>query len=533
MLTIQNLSYTHPNREILFNHINLSVNSSDKAALLGNNGVGKSTLLKIISGELHASGGRLHLEPPAYYIPQLAGQYNHLTVAEALRIETKRKALHAILSGSTSAEDYEVLNNDWTIEERCQEALRHWQLDDVELSEKMGRLSGGQKTKVFLAGIHIHQPKLILMDEPSNHLDRQGRHLLYDFVRNSKQTLIIVSHDRKLLNLLNVTYELSADGVTLYGGNYDFYQEQKTIAVEALYQHIHSKERVLKKARDKARETRERQQRADSRGKRNLKKAGLPKIVANTLRNNAENSTAKANSIHAEKTEHIQQDIQSLRASRPETDKMSFEFDHSKLHRGKNIFTGENLNFAYPGGKYIWDKNLNLRVKSGERIAFNGTNGSGKTTLINLILGHIEPKIGSVYRADYSAIHIDQDYTLINNGLKISEQAQQFNTNALPEHVVNMKLSQFLFGVEDWNKYCGALSGGERMRLILCCLNMGNQAPDTIVLDEPTNNLDIQNIEILTEAIKAYQGTLLAISHDETFLSQINIERTIELGKEA
>jgi ATPase subunit of ABC transporter with duplicated ATPase domains len=172
---------------------------------------------------------------------------------------------------------------------------------------------------------------------------------------------------------------------------------------------------------------------------------------------------------------------------------------------------------------------LNFQITSGERIALKGANGSGKTTLIKLILGDIEPQTGTIYRADNKSVYIDQDYSLLDNKLKIYEQAEQFNVSALQEHKIKIRLTRFLFTKDDWDKPCSALSGGERMRLLLCCLTINSKSPDIIIFDEPTNNLDIQNVEILTTAINEYQGTLVVVSHDETFLEQINIERTIEL----
>ena len=157
-------------------------------------------------------------------------------------------------------------------------------------------------------------------------------------------------------------------------------------------------------------------------------------------------------------------------------------------------------------------------------------NGSGKTTLIKLILGNLESETGAIYRADNKALYIDQDYSLINNSLNIYEQAQESNTTALQEHEIKIRLNRFLFSRESWDKSCESLSGGERMRLMICCLTISNQSPDIIILDEPTNNLDIQNIEILTAAINEYQGTLIVVSHDESFLEQIKIERIIQLN---
>lgn len=528
MLTLQNISYTHQNKDLLFSDINLTVNNHEKTALIGNNGVGKSTLLKIIAGELQPTYGQIIVETEPYYVPQIFGQFNHLNIAQALLIEDKLNALKEILNGNTSEENFNLLNDDWTIEDRCKEALNYWQLDDLDLSQKMETLSGGQKTKVFLAGISIHQPELVLLDEPSNHLDVSGRQLLYDFIQATKGALIVVSHDRKLLNLLDTVCELSKQGIKVYGGNYDFYKEQKQIENNALNQDIQSKEKALRKAKEKERETIERQQKLDTRAQKGLGKAGLPKIVSNTLRNNAERSTAKIASVHSEKIGGISQDLQELRSALPDIDKMKFGFGNSALHKGKILFTAKDINFAY-NTQPLWKDNLNFQITSGERIALKGQNGSGKTTLIKLILGDIEPQTGTIYRADNKAVYIDQDYSLLDNKLKVYEQAQQFNGSSLQEHEIKIRLNRFLFTKDDWDKSCSALSGGERMRLLLCCLTINSKSPDIIIFDEPTNNLDIQNVEILTAAINEYQETLIVISHDETFLEQINIERTIEL----
>lgn len=528
MLILQNISYIHPNKDLLFDNINLAVNNHDKIALIGNNGSGKSTLLKIIASELQLSGGQLSVDTKPYYVPQIFGQYNHLTVAQALRIENKVNALKEILNGNVTEENYTFLDDDWTIEDRCNNALDYWQLKDLDLSKKMETLSGGQKTKVFLAGIYIHEPELVLLDEPSNHLDISGRQLLYDFIQSTQSTLIAVSHDRKLLNLLNTVCELSKRGITVYGGNYDFYTEQKQIESNALNQELQSKEKALRKAKEKERETLERQQKLDSRGKKKQEKAGVARIMMNTLRNNAENSTSKIKSVHTEKIGSVSQELQELRSSLPDIDKMKFGFDNSALHKGKILFTANDLNFSYDT-QPLWTENLNFKITSGERIALKGKNGSGKTTLIKLILGNIEPQTGTVYRADNKSVYIDQDYSLIDDKLKVYEQAEQFNNSALQEHEIKIRLNRFLFTKEDWDKSCNALSGGEKMRLMLCCLTINNQSPDIIILDEPTNNLDIQNIEILTRAINEYRGTLIVVSHDETFLEQTNIERTIQL----
>lgn len=528
MLLLQNISYLHPNKELLFEGIHLTVNHSNKIALIGNNGSGKSTLLKIIAGELRPAGGQLAIQARPFYVPQLFGEYNHLSVAQALGIAGKLTALRNILSGNITEEAYALLEDDWTIEERCRAALDHWQLEKVNLSQKLETLSGGQKTKVFLAGISILQPDLILLDEPSNHLDSSGRLLLYEFIHTVQSTLVVVSHDRKLLNLLDTVCELDKHGITVYGGNYQFYVEQKGLELAALAQDVQSAEKALRKAKEKQQETLERQQRLDSRGKGKQEKAGVAKIMMNTLRNKAENSTAKLKGVHAEKISGISQQLQDLRSALPDLDKMRFGFDDSELHRGKVLFTTQHMNFSYEK-QPLWKKNLNFQIRSGDRIALRGDNGSGKTTLIQLVLGNLQPLTGTVQRAINKSVYIDQDYSLIDDGLTVYAQAEHFNTSALQEHEIKIRLSRFLFTKEDWDKPCQALSGGEKMRLSLCCLTINHRSPDLIVLDEPTNNLDIQNVEILTRAVNDYRGTLLVVSHDEAFLEAINIDRTIQL----
>lgn len=528
MLFLQGVAYAHPNRDLLLSNINLSINRHEKIALIGNNGSGKSTLLKMLAGQLLPSEGLVKTESEPYYVPQIFGQFNDHSVAKALGVEGKINALRAILDGNVTEENLALLNDDWAIEERCYEAYAHWQLGALDLTQKMETLSGGQKTKVFLAGIMVHQPEIVLLDEPSNHLDAAGRAILSDYIKTTSNTLVVVSHDRTLLNLLQAVYELSKHGITVYGGNYDFYAEQKSIEKEALNHDLKSKEKALRKARETERESLERQQKLDSRGKKLQEKAGLPRISMNTLKNNAEKSTSKMKDVHAGKVDAIAQELSQLRNEAVDVDSMKIGFDDSSLHKGKILVSAEHIQAGYDN-KLLWKEPLSMQITSGERIAIKGHNGSGKTTLINLMLEYLEPRSGNIYRAVDQCIYIDQDYSLIHNHLSIYEQAQRYNSGHLQEHEVKIRLNRFLFTKNEWEKRCENLSGGEKMRLILCCLTISNQSPDMIILDEPTNNLDIKNIEILTTAVNEYRGTLLVISHDAYFLSQINIERTIEL----
>ncbi|MFS4474485.1 ABC-F family ATP-binding cassette domain-containing protein [Chryseobacterium sp. T20] len=528
MILLQNISFGFPGGNLLFNHINLTIQSHTKSALVGSNGMGKSTLLKIIAGEIQPLEGDINIQSTIFYVPQIFGNCNDLTIAECLKIDQKLHALQQITNGEVDEMYFETLNDDWDIEERCQHALEHWGLENFELTQKLEGLSGGQKTKVFLAGIQINQPDTIILDEPTNHLDREGRKLLYDLIDKTDATVVIVSHDRTLLNLVDSIFELSNQGIATYGGNYDFYAEQKEVEEEALHNDIHSKERALKKAKEKERETLERKQKLDARGKGKQEKSGVARIMMNTLRNNAEKNSSKLKGVHAEKISGISGDLRDLRSSLKNSGQMKVNFNDSNLHSGKILVTAEEINFTY-GKEKLWKENISLELRSGDRLSVKGSNGSGKTTLIKLLLGKIEPSEGKINKAEFNSIYIDQEYSLIDNDSTLYDFVQTFNDSAMQESEVKTLLSRFLFWKDTWDKKCGMLSGGERLRLLLCGLSISNKAPDMIILDEPTNNLDLQNVEILTNSIKDYHGTLLVISHDEVFLEEIGMDRELML----
>ncbi|WP_312174449.1 ABC-F family ATP-binding cassette domain-containing protein [Chryseobacterium sp.] len=528
MIFLHDITFGFPAGDLLFNSITLTIPSQSKSALVGSNGMGKSTLLKIMAKETEPLQGNINAEGELFYVPQMFGNFNELTIAQCLKIDKKLNALQNITNGEVDEIYFETLNDDWDIEERCQQALQYWKLENLDLNQKLESLSGGQKTKVFLAGIQINQPEIILLDEPTNHLDLEGRNLLYDFIEKSNATIVMVSHDRTLLNLADTIFELSNQGISGYGGNYDFYAEQKVIENEALQNDIHAKERALKKAKEKEREMLERKQKLDARGKGKQEKSGVARIMMNTLRNNAEKNSSNLKAVHAGKINNISGDLRDLRSSVRNLDQMKVNFNDSDLHAGKILISAEDMNFRYHD-KNLWKENLNLEIRSGDRISIKGSNGSGKTTLIKLLLGDLLPSSGSISRSDFNTIYIDQEYSLLDKTATLYEFAQQFNDHAMQESEVKTLLSRFLFGKEAWDKKCDVLSGGERLRLLLCGLSISNKAPDMIILDEPTNNLDLQNVEILTNSIKDYHGTLVVISHDGVFLEEIGVVSAVLL----
>ena len=203
-ISVHQLCYVHADKEPLFQNINLIVNTGQRLALVGNNGTGKSTLLRIIEGNLKPSSGEVVCSSRPYYIPQHFGQFDNLTVAEALRVDDRIKALHAILEGDASAENFTCLNDDWDVEERCLSALASWNLEHLQLSQTMCSLSGGEKTKVFLSGILVHAPEIILMDEPTNNLDIQSVDIITAAIKSYSGTVLLISHDRYFVKEIKI-----------------------------------------------------------------------------------------------------------------------------------------------------------------------------------------------------------------------------------------------------------------------------------------------------------------------------------------
>ena len=542
-ISIQQISYIHPDKEVLFSDLNFAISKGQKLGLVGNNGCGKSTLLQIIAGQLSPSSGVIVRPDDLYYIPQHFGQYDSLTIAQALQIERKQQALHAILAGDVSNENFTILNDDWNIEERSIAALDLWGLGQFTLSYPMNLLSGGEKTRVFLAGMDIHHPSVILMDEPTNHLDSSGRQRLYDWVEKYRSTLLVVSHDRTLLNLLPEICELEKHQINYYGGNYEFYKEQKTLMQEALQQRIEEKEKALGIARKVARETAERRDKQNVRGEKSNIRKGVPRIVLNALQGKSEKSTSKLTGVHQEKAEKLTNERNQLRGSLSPTAALKTDFNSSSLHTGKILVTAQEINFSYHSNsinndiqensiskQQLWQAPVSFQLKSGDRLRIEGANGSGKTTLLKLITGQLQPQEGTLTRTDFSYVYLNQEYSIIDDRNSILEQAYAFNSRNLPEHEIKIILNRYLFPASEWDKSCRKLSGGEKMRLAFCCLMISNNTPDMFILNEPTNNLDIQSIEIITATIKNYAGTVIAISHDNYFIQEIGVEQCILLS---
>ena len=525
----------------LISDICLGVQPGQILTLIGPNGAGKSTLLRTLAGQLTPMGGTVLLEGRslADYTGTQRAQKLALMAPHSRRMElttcfdfvSAGRYPYTGRLGILSAEDRQQVH-------RALELVGAAQLAGRDFN----RISDGQRQRILLARALCQQPEVILLDEPTNYLDADGRERLYNLIRRTSATVLVISHDRTLLNQLPAICELSSQGLTYYSGNYDFYKKQKALQQKALTQQLEEKQKALRLARKVAREVEERKAKQNVRGEKNSIKKGIPRIMMGALKNNAENSSSRLSSIHTEKTEKLQAEMSGIKSSLPQTDKLKTDFNASHLHVGKVLVKAKDVNFHYPSlaaspmettrpeaVKELWSSSLTFQLRSGDRLSLKGKNGSGKTTLLKLIMGELHPTDGVMERAGFTSVYLDQEYSLVRNERSVLQQAEAFNHRHLPEHEVKTILNRYLFPRDVWNKPCGKLSGGEKMRLSFCCLMIADNTPDMFILDEPTNNLDIESIEIITATIRDYAGTVIAISHDREFLKDTGIEREILL----
>jgi len=531
MLQLHQLAFGHPNGNILFKQLDYTL-PAGLNGLTGPNGCGKSTLLKVMAGQLMPTQGRIERTEVPYYVPQHYGQFDHLTLAEVLHVDKPLRALSAILAGDTKEAYFTDLGDQWDLEEKLEKSLSHWGLKGLTADMAFGGLSGGMKTRVLLSGLSLHSPGCILLDEPTNHLDGTGRQLLYQFLDTFKGEALIVSHDRVLLEKMHTILVLDAEGLTTYGGNYSFYMEEVTKQKNAFQQQLRSTSRSLKEAEQQRREVIQRKQKQDSRGQGKQQKAGLPTILQHSLRNKAENSAARLDASHSEKIDNLKSEVKALREQDKNNAGMRLALTASGLHKGKLLVEASDLNFQYKKqGACVWDTTLNFSLYSGDRWVITGDNGSGKSTLMELVTGKLKPSVGTLYTAGAVILQLDQHYQIIDDALSVQAQAERYKHPGTLAHEVGIALTRFLFTPAYWDKSCSTLSGGEKMRLALCCLYLKKEAADLLLLDEPTNNLDLENLAILTDVVAAFKGTLLVTSHDPLFLAQIGVTKALNLSQ--
>ncbi|MEU5081651.1 MULTISPECIES: ABC-F family ATP-binding cassette domain-containing protein [Streptomyces] len=516
-LTCTSLSFAWPDGTPVFDGLDIAFGPG-RTGLVGVNGSGKSTLLKLLAGELVPADGTVKATGEIGYLPQNVTLDTALRVDQALGIAERRAALHAIEAGDVSEEHFETVGDDWDVEERALATLGELGLGHLGLDRTVGEVSGGESVLLRLAALLLRRPGILLLDEPTNNLDLYARRRLHQAVTAWPGVLVVVSHDRELLDLVDQIADLRAGEVTWYGGNFSAYEKALAVEQEAA-------ERMLRVAgADVRRQKRElsdahmKLARRKRYGQKMYDSKREPKIVMGARKRAAQESAGKHRILHeerlAEARERLDEAVEAVR----DDDEIRVELPYTAVPPGRQVLTLENLETAchtrVPGI---------LDLRGPERIALVGRNGAGKTTLLRTIAGQLAPSAGTV-TAHVPLRFLPQRLDVLDDGLSVAENVARFAPDATNNRI-RARLARFLFRGARADQKAGTLSGGERFRAALAALLLAEPAPQLLLLDEPTNNLDMASVRQLTQALESYEGALLVAAHDLPFLESIGITR--------
>ncbi|MCM0675796.1 ATP-binding cassette domain-containing protein [Micromonospora phytophila] len=523
-----NLSFSWPDDTPVFQDLSFTVGGG-RTGLVAPNGAGKSTLLRLIAGELRPTGGTVTVNGMLGYLPQNLSLVGDLTVAEVLEIAPVLRALDAIESGDAGEEHFTTIGNDWDIEERTRAELDRLGLGDVTLDRPLHTLSGGQVVSLGLAAQLLKRPDVLLLDEPTNNLDVDARHKLYGVLENWTGCLLLVSHDRALLDRMERIVELDRGEVRSYGGNFTAYTEAVRASQEVAEKNVRNAEQEVKREKREMQQARERAERRQSNASRNLKSAGLARIVAGGLKRSAQESAGKANETHAARVSDARARLDEVGRALRDEQKITLELPGTNVPAGRTVFAGERMQVRHGGRAVFAGDGVDLSIRGPERIALTGPNGAGKSTLLRLVQGDLEPENGVTRRADGRIAYLSQRLDLLDLDRTVAENLAAF-APVMPEAQRMNLLARFLFRGARMHLPVGVLSGGERLRATLACVLCAEPAPQLLLLDEPTNNLDLVSVGQLESALNAYEGAFVVVSHDERFLADIGVERWLRLA---
>jgi ATPase subunit of ABC transporter with duplicated ATPase domains len=529
-----------------------------RTGLIGVNGSGKSTLLRLIAGELRPGSGTIRAAGDVGYLPQAIILGTRRSVSDLLGITAARNALHAIEAGEAGEEVFAAVGDDWDVEERARAWLDRLGLAGLGLDDRVERLSGGETILAALAALFLRRPDILLLDEPTNNLDLDARGRLYDAVASWAGVMVIVSHDRELLGLVDQIADLSAGSVRMYGGNLAAYEE--LLATEQAA----AERAVTAAAADVRREHRDmvdaqvKQARRDRQGRKLAASGSMPKIVASARKRSAQETAGRSRELHAERLQAARGRLADAEQAVRDDAEIRVDLPATTVPAGRTVLTitglaGNNwhpaaTSAAAPAPALAAAPTstsasaaasvppvaltlAELIVRGPERIALTGPNGAGKTTLLRAIVG-LAPLPGVGVRLGAIVGYLPQRLDILDDSLTVVDNVRAA-APAASVNEVRASLARFLFRGERADRPAGTLSGGERFRAVLAALLLAQPAPQLLLLDEPTNNLDMASVRQLSQALEGYRGAILVASHDRPFLRSAGITRWLRLDRDA
>lgn len=523
-ISIHSLSYVLPNGRLLFSDLNESF-GTERTALVGRNGTGKTVLAKIMADILTPTSGSVVRSGIVRYVDQIVAPASFKNAADMAGLANVISALERIEEGRGEGEDFTLADGNWDIRERLEREFKTAGLGHIAPETPATQLSGGESTRVSLVGAFLSQADFLILDEPTNHLDVKNKEALLEYLKTWRGGLLIISHDRFVLNRMERIVELSLHGLRNYGGNFALYKERKEEEHSAAVAHAEHLRTERKRTVVEQRESMERQQKRERRGKKDAAKGGIPKIIAGGLKRQAEITTGKLQDKHTEKLAEIAAAEYEASMLAKSEEPVVLIPPLCSVHDSKVVLTLKNLVLPYGTSRAP----INFTIMGPERVAIEGANGSGKTTLLRVIMDMLAPKSGSselkvpfAYLDQFAALPEDksalQCLMSVSEGLNLGE--------------AGTRLAQIGIAKERMHLPVSVLSGGERLKTALLCALHSTPPPQLLILDEPTNHLDLDSVESVEKVLNAYTGAILVVSHDRHFLENIGVSRRLLLEKD-
>lgn len=517
-IVMSGVSFAWPDGSQVFDSLDLVIGAG-RTGLVGANGSGKSTLLRVLAGELAPASGSVAVTGTVGYLPQDITLQADLTADQVLGIAAVRAAVTAIEAGDTAAGHFAVIGQDWDAEARARAVLDRAGLGQLTLDSRVAELSGGEVVLLALAALLIRRPAILLLDEPTNNLDRRARQLLYDLAEDWRGVLLIVSHDRDLLERSDATIELHRGAVRRFGGTLSDYEAAIMSEQVLAEQAVRTAGSDLRKQRRELIDARVKLDRRVRYGRKMQENKREPKIVMGQRKRQAQVSAAKHRGVQLDRVQQAAERLAAAEDTVRDDDKIRIELP-ATVHARQAVLSLDDVRPQF--GPVV-----SLALNGPERVALTGPNGAGKTTLLRTITGELPPRSGQV-DLRVPARLLPQRLDILDGALTVAGNAARLAPDATP-NTIRANLARLLFPGSRADQVTATLSGGELFRATLAALLLAEPAPRLLMLDEPTNNLDLASVRRLTEALHCYRGALLVASHDTPFLQSLGLTRWLHL----
>lgn len=516
-LALDSASYVLPDGRILFSDLTEQFDRRF-TGLVGRNGVGKSVLARLLAGELEPTTGRCTRSGTVCYLPQELPRDRHASVASLAGVRGLLDALDRIEDGGTDQADFDRIGDRWDIRQRLRTQLELTGLGHLEAETSAATLSGGEAMRVALIGACLSDADFLILDEPSNHLDRPNRRALIEQLQRWPKGLLVVSHDRQLLESMQRIVDLSSLGLQSYGGGYSFYAQCKANERDRAIQRLEQARLERKREAQFLREQRERLERRQARGTREGRDANQAKILLGRQKDRSETSSGKLRRLQEAQREQVS--LRVTEAARQVESDMPVVMHALTSAQAAQRRVAELhdvvLPFVPSGARTI-----NLALRGTQRIGVIGPNGCGKSTLLKLLAGHVSPLAG---RCEVAArtMYLDQQLTDLDPARSALEHLASLRP-AETDSALRTRLAQLGLDAQKLAVPVAVLSGGERLKTALACAIYAQPPADLLLLDEPSNHLDLASVEALEAMLRQYRGALLVVSHDDTFLARLGL----------